>query len=151
VLKTLDGKRRDDSVKAPKRGQRLVEVVLYELDALVIGEALACRREHEFGEVKSDTKHLRTIDLEQREQAAIARPEVEDPPSVERHMLEQDAVSLCATRILIRPAEIATDVLGIGPFLRGHAFVGLAGDSPVGRHTWVQCPRPWAPHWRFRV
>jgi hypothetical protein len=43
----------------------LVEVVLYELDALVLGEALAGRREHGLGAVKTDTEHVGAIDPEE--------------------------------------------------------------------------------------
>ncbi len=118
----VDRHRRNDGVEAPERGQRLRQVVLHELDVLVVREALACRPEHELGEVKTHAEHFAVINLEKGEQAAVARAEVEDAPSVARHMLEQDALSLCPAWILIRPAEIPTDMLGGRPFLGGHAF-----------------------------
>lgn len=95
--------------------------MLDELDALVAGEALASRLEHGLGKVKADTKRLVAIDPEKGEQAAVARPEVEDATNVARHMLEQDVLSLRATRILVGPAEITMNMLGGRPFLSGPA------------------------------
>src|SRR5438105_4162517 len=108
--------------------------MVHELDALIVGEALACRLEHELGEVKTHTKHLGAIDPKKGEQATVPRPEVEDATRVVRHMLDQDPLSLCAARIPIRPAEIAMDMVGGRPLLGGHAFIiGLAhraGSAP---------------------
>jgi hypothetical protein len=84
--------------RSPERGQRLGQVMLDELDALVVGEARACRLEHELGEIKAHTVHLGAIDTQQGEQAAVTGPEVEDATSVARNMLKQHAFSLGARR-----------------------------------------------------
>ena len=59
------------------------------------------------------------IDAEQGEQATVARPKVEDATSVGWRMVERDALSLCAARTVVHPAEIALDVLVGRPFLAG--------------------------------
>jgi hypothetical protein len=83
--------------------------VTHELDPLVAGEPLARLAEHEIGEVETHARHLRTLALEQGEQSAVAGTQVEDAPSLERHVLEQDALSLEAMRELVGSIEIATD------------------------------------------
>jgi hypothetical protein len=121
--------------------------VLDELDPLVVGEALMCRLEHGLGEVKADTKHLRATNSEQSEQATVARAEVEDPTSVARHVLEQDAVSVSTTWIPIRPAKIAADVLGVGPLLRGHPTHGtLVSPSRTARRVRHEAQRMRLPN-----
>jgi hypothetical protein len=123
VLEMVDGERRDDSVEASERGERLDKIVPHELDALIAGEAVACRVEHDLREVKADANDLGAIALEKRQQAAVSRPEVEDTTNVIRDMLEQDALSLCAARESIRPVEIAQDTLGDSPLAGGHARI----------------------------
>jgi hypothetical protein len=86
--------------------------------------------EHELGEVKAHTEHLAATGPQKGEQAAVARPQVEDATSVARHMLEQDALSLGAARGVVGPGEIPTDMLGGGPFLGGQA--SLSASSPEG-------------------
>lgn len=108
--------------KRPSAGELVGKVVAHEIHAVVVRKALACRLEHELGEVDAHTKHFGSIDLEKGEQPPVARPEVEDATSISRHVLEQDALSLCAARIAVRPAEIALNVLGGRPFPGGHAF-----------------------------
>ena len=58
VLEVVDRERGDDGVEAPELRQRLGEVVLDELDALIAGEALARRLEHQLGEVEAHAEHL---------------------------------------------------------------------------------------------
>ncbi len=86
--------------------------MLDELDALIVGEALACRAEHDLGEIKADANDLGTIAVEKREQATVSRPDVEDAMSVVRDVLQQDTLPLCAVREPIRPVEIIQDTLG---------------------------------------
>jgi hypothetical protein len=119
----VDGHRRDDGVETPDRGQRLGEIVLYELDALVAGEALACCFEHELGEIERHATHMRTVDPQHGEQASVAGPEVEDATSVARYVIEQHALALRAAGVLVRELEIARDVLGGHPLLGGHAVI----------------------------
>jgi len=116
VLEVMDGHRRDDGVKAPERGQRFSQVVADELDPLVPGEALACRREHQLGEVNADTAHVAAVVLQQGEQAAVAGAEVEDARGFASDLLEQHALSLGAARMLLCPAAVAIDVRGGLPF-----------------------------------
>jgi hypothetical protein len=120
VLEVVDRHRRDDRVEAPERGQRPGEVVLDDLDALVVGEALARRVEHEGREVEADAEHPRAVGLEQGEQAAVAGAEVEDARGAAGHVVEQDALALRAPRVLARQAQVAMDVLGGRPLLGGH-------------------------------
>jgi hypothetical protein len=103
-----------------------------ELDALVVGEALACRFEHELREVEADTMYLAAIDPEKGEQTTVARPEVEDATSLARHLLDQDALSLRAARRGVRSGQVALGVLGGRPLLSCHAPM-LAWTGPASR------------------
>jgi len=82
VLEVVDGHGRDDDVEAPELGQRCRQVVLDELDALVAGEAVAGRIEHELGEVQAHPVHAGTTGLQEGEQPTVARAEVEENPAV---------------------------------------------------------------------
>ena len=120
VLEVVDHQRGDDGVEAPEVRQRLGEVVLDEFDASDPGEPLARGGEHQLGEVEADPEHLRALPPQVIEQAAVAGPDVEDATGVERHVLEQDALSLCPARKLIRPPQVVIDVLGVRPLLGVH-------------------------------
>ena len=82
-----------------------------------------CCLEHNLGEVEAHAKHLRAIDLEQREQTPVAGTEVEDSMSVVRHMSEQDALPLGAVREAIGALEIPLGMLGRRPLIGGHAVI----------------------------
>src|ERR1700730_14426212 len=116
----VDGERGDDSIEASKCGERLDEIVLEDLDAPIVGEALACCCEHGLGEVKADTSDLGTLALQERQQAAVSRAEVKHATSVIGEMLEQDALSLCTVWESVCPVEIAQDTLGESPLARLH-------------------------------
>ena len=107
VLEVVDGERGDDGVEAPEgfAGQRLDEVVPDELDAPFVGEALACRPQHDLGEVEAHAERLGAANQEEGEQTPVARPEVEDAPGVAGHLLEQDALPLRAVRVGVGPGE----------------------------------------------
>jgi hypothetical protein len=141
VLEMVDRERRDDGVETSERGERRGEVVLDELDAVVIGKPLACRLEHEIGEVKAHAAHLAPIDLEKGEQAAVARPEVEDATSVVGDMLEQDALSLRSARISIRPVEIPSYMLRRRPLVVGWVLtIRLSHRPERKRNPFVGAP-----------
>ena len=88
--------------------------MLDKLDALIAGEALACRVKHDPGEVNADANDLGTIAFQQREQATVARPEVKDTTSAARYR---------AVREPVRPVEITTNTLGDGPLAGRHARI----------------------------
>jgi hypothetical protein len=135
VLEVVDGKRGDDNVEAPERGQRLVEVVFQQRDAPVVEEALARRPEHGLGKVEAHAGYPRAIAREEAEQPPITRPEVEDASGVAGHLLEQYALSLCAVRIGVSPGEVAQRVFRVLPFLSGYARI-LAVWNPMYCLRW---------------
>jgi hypothetical protein len=94
--------------------------VLDDLHAVVTGEALARRVEHDLGEVEAHAERLGAIRQEQGEQPAVARAEVEDATGVTRNEVEEDALPLGTARKLVRPVEIVINVLGAGPLLARH-------------------------------
>ena len=116
----VDGHRRHDGVEAPERGQRLGEVVLDELDALVAGEALARGVEHECGEVEAHAGHRGAVGLEEGEQPPVTGAEVEDARGPAGHVIEQDTLPLEAARVLVCSRKVAADVLAAGPLRCGH-------------------------------
>ena len=136
VLEVVDGKRRDDGVEAPERGQRLGEVVLDELDAPVVGESLARHLQHGLREIEAHAEHLATVDPEEGEQPPVARPEVEDAPGLAGHLLEQDALSLRAVRISVGPGEVAQRVFRGCPLLGGHARIIAAQRCAILGRVW---------------
>jgi hypothetical protein len=64
VLQVVDHKRRDDCVEPPEVGQRLGQIMLDQLDALVAVETLMCQREHDVREVDAHAGNRRTIGLQ---------------------------------------------------------------------------------------
>src|ERR1700728_4063822 len=105
--------------------------MLDELDTPVISEALACRVEHDLGEVNTDANDLGTIALQQREQATVARSEVKYATTVARYLFEQDALSLCAMREAVGPVEIVQDALRVSPL--AHRSIDHQDIMRVGR------------------
>jgi len=78
--------------------------------------------------------HLGALGAQKGEQARVARAQVEDATSVAGHMLEQDALSLRAARVGIRPPQIAVDVLvaKIGAPVREAAMSSFPGGGLQG-------------------
>ena len=102
--------------------------------------------QHRLGEIEAHAEHLAAVDPEEGEQPPVARPKVEDAPGVAGHLLEQDALSLCAVRIGVGPGEVAQRVFRGRPFLGGHARI-LAARNPAGR---VRRNTLVAPFWSYR-
>ncbi len=101
------------ALEATERRQRLHEVVRDKLDPAVAGEALACRLQHDVGEVEADAAQLLAIDLQKGKQAAVARAQVKDAASITRHLLEQHALAFRASRELVGPKQVAMNTLGV--------------------------------------
>lgn len=98
MLEVVDRHRGDDRVEATERGQRLGQVVLDELDALIASEPLTRRVEHNLGEVEADSAQVRAIALEQRQQPAVAGAKVEHTANLRRDVVEQHAFAFPAAR-----------------------------------------------------
>jgi len=110
VLEMVGGHRRDDGVKAPERGQRFSQVVADELDPLVPGEALACRREHQLGALNPDTAHGRSSCSRASSRASsVPRSRMR---AASRAICSSSTLFLGATRMLLCPAALAIDVRG---------------------------------------
>lgn len=105
--------------------------------------------EHDLGEVEAHTMHLRMACLEHGEQTPIARTEVEDPANIPGHLFEQDALPFGPVRELVRPAQVASHAVAVGPLLAGHAvsmqwsvrvsLVAGVPSAPTAAHPW-----PWS-------
>jgi len=120
VLEVVDRHRGDDRVEATERGQRLGQVVLDELDALIAREPLARRVEHDVREIEADSAQVPAIALKQRQQPAVAGAKVEHTANLRRDVVEQHAFAFPAARELVGTAEIPTDMFGGCPLLGGH-------------------------------
>jgi hypothetical protein len=123
VLEVVDGERGDDGIEAPERGQRLGEVVLYERDASVLGEALARRLQHGLGEVEAHADNPGATAREETEEPPVPCSEVEDAPGIAGHLFEHGALSLRAARIGVSPGEVAQRVFRGRPFFGRHARI----------------------------
>jgi hypothetical protein len=111
--------------------------VLEELDAIVVGEALTCRLKHGLGEVEAHPDHPGSIAQKQAEEPSVARPEVEDAPSIAWHLFEQGAFSFGAARVGVGPGEVAQRVLCGSPFFGRHARILTAGSPSDDRERTV--------------
>src|SRR5215207_6277519 len=109
----VDRHRGNDGVEAPEVRQRLGEVVIDHLDPPLAGEALAGGRQHQLGEVDTDSARRWARGEDHGEQASVAGAEVEDAAYAAGDVVEQDALPLEAVRERIRALAIAPDPLGV--------------------------------------
>lgn len=80
VRDVMDREAGDDRVeRAPRLGQWLIEIVRDDADGGVGDEPLAQPFEHRLGKVGRDRLHVRLRQLDERQQAPVAAPQVEHP------------------------------------------------------------------------
>ncbi len=127
VAEMVDRQAGDHHVEGCRRGERLIEVVEDEFDLRGAGEALVRPREHRLRGVDTDALDVRVAATHQRQQPAIARPDVEHPPDPLGQRFRQHPLGDVAVRYLA--GEILGYALRIRPLARHRAnHTGRSAD-----------------------
>src|SRR5271165_3084956 len=97
----MDGEARDDGIEVAEARQRVVEVVLDDLDAVVAREPTAGRLQHRWRHVEADPAGRRPRSQYEAEQPAVSRSEVEETTDLLWQGFDKRRLALGAPRQLI--------------------------------------------------
>ncbi len=117
VGEVMDRQRRDDGVERRGRAERIRQVVPAQLDPGVIGVAGGGAVEHRSGRVEADAAGRGVAPADEREQTAVAGPEIQEPLDPLRQGIEQQRFGEVPVGDLA--SEVVGDARRIGP-LAGH-------------------------------
>src|SRR5689334_1388322 len=113
----------DQVERSPVGGERIVEVVGDDVDAVVAGEAGAGAGQHLGGEVGRGRPHAGAQLAHQREGHAVAGAEVEHALDLGRQELRERGHALRPVRDLVPRAQVGARVLCVDPAVLGHRRV----------------------------
>ena len=82
VHDVMNGKAGDDRIKLPERGKSLIEIVGDHVDRRIPGKPFSHSFQHRWREIDCHGFGVRVLAPDQRQQATIARTEVENAPRV---------------------------------------------------------------------
>src|SRR4051812_46015460 len=98
----MNGKARYDRVESTQIGEGTVEVVLDDLNLVVAAKSFACGVQHRRRKVECDALGFGAANSQQREQAAVSGPQIENALSLLRDELEQHCLAFSPMRNAIR-------------------------------------------------
>jgi hypothetical protein len=120
----VNRKARHHSVEAAEVGHRFGEVMANELHAPLTRKPLACGLQHRLGDVEPHADAVGSVQPQQSEQTSITRADVEDPPDVVRHVIEQDTSPSVRCGEHIRSGEVAERMLWVLHLLTEPSTIG---------------------------
>ncbi len=106
---------RDDSIKRSKRRQRSIHIVIHNSNESIGGKPFPHGVQHGRRKVDGDRFCIGMMLANQRQQPAVASPQIEDSPGLRRNKLQQGRLPFTAVRDLVGSLEIVVDMFTGSP------------------------------------